>query len=162
MHLMQYNGIKFEVEEDNLLRSKFGFRDSRMDMGFTKKDNWPFLIVDSSSEIIDSAVVQGKDGIIEYFAEQGLIADNRNHSAYEKQGLEFVDFTAIPMFQLLASPLKGNIQFYFSSKHFRYASVSYEASKILMRYIWKINSAVYSYIAGRRFRKENRDKVKNR
>lgn len=162
MHIMQYNQIMFHLEEDNILRSKLGLRDIRKDMGFTKNDTWPFLIVDSSSESIETAAIQGKDNIMDYFQTQGLMTDVRTHSAYETQGLAWVEDKAIPAFDLLKSTLRGRFQFNFTSKSFRYSQPSLEASKILSKYIWKIYRTFYFHLKSFKTRREVRDQIKNR
>lgn len=162
MHLMQFNQILFYIEEDNILRSKFGFKDSRYAMGYSKKDNWPFLIVDSSSEEIDTASLQGKDSIIQYFQEQKLMGDVKNHSAYEKQGLKWVEETAIPAYNLLKSTFKGRFQYSFTSKNFRFGRIQYEGSKIISSYLWKILKVFYFYFKDASLRKEYRDLLKHR
>lgn len=60
-------------------------------MGYTKNDLWPFLIIDSSTEMLDTTEVQGKDAIIKYFQEKGLMQDVKSHSAYEKQGFAWIE-----------------------------------------------------------------------
>lgn len=107
-------------------------------MGFTKNDYWPFLIVDSSTEMVYTTEVQGKDDIIKYFLDLGLIRDYCTHSAYEKQGLQWINDKAIPVYDLLKHTLRGKLQYYFTSKNFRYQKSSYEASVILRGYLWKL------------------------
>lgn len=155
-------GSRFNVDEDILVRSQIGFTDNRKHMGFHKTDHWPFLTVDSSSEFIMNTALQGKDSIIDFFAEEGLIADFRQHSAYEKQGIEWIDTRAIDMFKLITSTFRGKFQFYFTTKHFRYAAHTFEARVILLRYFWKLYSSFYWYIRDRKFRKQHREDIKDR
>lgn len=162
MHIMQYNQILFYLEEDNILRSKLGLRDLRKDMGFSKNDYWPFLVVDSSSEMLDTAGIQGKDNIIEYFVNHGLMRNVRTHSAFETQGLEWIEKKAIPSFDLLKSTFKGKFQFYFTSKNFRYARTTTEASAILRNYLWKIVRAFYFHFKEYSKRKQIRSEIKDR
>lgn len=108
---MQYYQILFYLEEDNIMKSLLGRRDIRKDMGFAKDDRWPFLVVDSSTDDLDTATVQGKDAIVEYFRQHKLMGDDRAHSAYEKQGLQWVQESAIPAYELIKYTFKGRLQF---------------------------------------------------
>lgn len=159
---MQYNQILFHLEEDNCLWSKIGLRDIRKDMGFSKDDKWPFLLVDSSTPNLPTADLQGKDNIVKYFTEINLMTDVMNHSGYEKQGLSFVTEKAIPAFELLKLTLKGLLQFYFTSKNFRYSKVTFQYRIIQKSFIWKIFKSFYYYIAKFSIRWSNRENVKQR
>jgi hypothetical protein len=162
MHLMQFNQILFYIEEDNILRSKLGFKDSRYAMGYSKKDNWPFLIVDSSSEQINSTSLQGKESIIQYFQEQKIMGEVKNYSVYEKQGLEWIEETAIPAYNLLKSTFRGRFQYSFTSKNFRYGKIQYEGSRIISAYLWKILKTFYFYFKDTSLRREYKDLLKHR
>ena len=162
MHILQYYQILFHLEEDNWLRSKFGFRDIRKDMGFSKEDKWPFLIVDSSTPSLPSTELQGKDSIIQYFKEINLMSDVMKHSGYEKQGLTFIIEKAIPAFDLLKSTLKGNIQFYLTTKNFRYARSTLQSKEVLRKFLWKVFKSFYYYSLNLPNRFSNNARIKER
>ena len=162
MHILQYNQVVFHIEEDNTLRSKIGITDIRKEMGFSKQDLWPFLIVDSSSNFIDTGEVQGKDFIVEFFMNQGLLHDIRTHSAYEKQGVDWINLRAIPAYELLKATFKGKFQYYFVSKNFAHSKTSIEAGKILREYLWKFYKPFHFHITEIKQRRGMKEEIKNR
>lgn len=74
-----------QIEEDNF------FGHSRKDMGFQKTDNYPLLLIDSSSAEMPPAELSEKDAILTFLFNNGLIGSYKTYSAFEKQGLEFVE-----------------------------------------------------------------------
>ena len=83
--ILNYFGFPFELEEDNL------FAHSRKDMGFSKDDNYPLLVMDSSSDDMPARDVAEKNPILSYLANVGLIGEFKTRSAWEGQGLEFLE-----------------------------------------------------------------------
>lgn len=79
LHIMQYYGVDFSVEEDNILKPAI-----RKEMGFSKEDDWPLMTVNSTSEVISTQEVVGKNRILEVLGEAGLVGDHMQHSAYEQ------------------------------------------------------------------------------
>ncbi|CAI2372762.1 unnamed protein product [Moneuplotes crassus] len=161
-HILQANQVEFHVEEDNTLRSKIGLTDIRKEMGFGKDDQWPFLIVDSSTDMLDTAEVQGKDNIVRYFLDLGLLKDVKTYSAYESQGIDWINQTAVPAYNLMKHTLRGKFQYYFVSKNFLHMKVSIEAGKILRNYLWKFYKPLHYHITERRDRKGLKEEIQNR
>ena len=60
VHVLNYFGFPFAVEEDNF------FRSSRKEMGFAPDDSYPFLVINSSSEEMPEADLASKDGILSF------------------------------------------------------------------------------------------------
>ena len=85
VHVLNYYGFPFKTEEENF------FRHSRKDFGFTADDDYPFLVINSSSEEMPEAYIASKDGILTFLFNQGLIGSYKSHSVYEKQGLEMIE-----------------------------------------------------------------------
>lgn len=83
--ILNYFGFPIEVEEEN------AFGHSKKDMGFHKDDPYPCLLIDSSSEEMPSAELSEKTRILAYLYNQGLIGNYKNHSPWEKSGLDFID-----------------------------------------------------------------------
>lgn len=83
--IMNYFGFPCEVEEDN------AFGHSKKDMGFGKNCRYPCLVIDSSSESMPSTELSEKDSILPYLFNAGLIGNYKNHSPWEKSGLEFIE-----------------------------------------------------------------------
>mmetsp|Transcript_21850 Transcript_21850/g.19389 ORF Transcript_21850/g.19389 Transcript_21850/m.19389 type:complete len:239 (+) Transcript_21850:389-1105(+) len=162
MHIMQYNQVIFSIEEDNALRSKIGLRDIRKEMGFTKQDTWPFLLVDSSSPVIDTADIQGKDSIVEFFIDQGLLYDVKTHSAYEKQGIDWISTRALSAFELLKATFRGKFQYYFVSKNFAHSTSGIEGAKIVRSFMWKMYKPLHYHITEIKERRGRKDEIKNR
>lgn len=131
-------------------------------MGFGKDDQWPFLIIDSSTELLDTGEIQGKDSIVEYFVARDLIQDVKTHSAYEKQGIEWVVDRAIPAYDLLKSNLRGKYQYYFVSKGMAYRKPTIEAGTIVREALWKFYKPLHYHVMDYRIRKTLREEIKNR
>jgi len=70
-HVLNYFGFPFNVEEDNVLRPKI-----KREMGFGEGDEYPLMIVDSSSEHIDSADLVQSPQILKFLRGQELIGDH--------------------------------------------------------------------------------------
>jgi len=82
MHILNYFQFKLNIEEDNILWPQI-----KNEMGFHKEDTFPVMLVESSTEQIESVDLQG-DQILLHLRNKNLIGDHRTHSAKEKQGLE--------------------------------------------------------------------------
>ena len=78
VHLLNYFGFPFDVEEDNF------FKHSRKDFGFAPDAQYPMLVINSSSEEMPEADISSKDDILSFLFNQGLIGNYRTHSVYEK------------------------------------------------------------------------------
>ena len=60
VNVLNYYGFPFKTEEENF------WKHSRKDFGFTKDDQYPFLVINSSSEAMPEADIASKDGILTF------------------------------------------------------------------------------------------------
>ncbi len=79
LYIMNFFRVEFSDEEDNIL-----WPEVRKEVGFSRDDEWPLLLIDSSSEKIPTTECVGAWHIIEVLGSHGFIGDVSNHSAREK------------------------------------------------------------------------------
>jgi hypothetical protein len=81
VNILNYYGFPINLEEDNLMTNE-----AKKEMGFSKEMNYPFLVIDSSTDEMPPADLSEKDEILTFLHNAGLIGSYRTHSAFEKQG----------------------------------------------------------------------------
>lgn len=76
--VLNYFSFPMEVNED-------GYKSAvRREMGFSKDDSYPILLIDSSSEEMPSVELTEKENILSFLFNKRLIGSYKHHSAYEK------------------------------------------------------------------------------
>ena len=60
---------------------------ARKEMGFSKEDSYPLLVINSSDPNMPPVDVASRDGVLTYLFNSGFIGSYQSHSAIEKQGL---------------------------------------------------------------------------
>jgi hypothetical protein len=84
--------------------------------------------------------------ILSYLQSVSLIGDYRTHSAWEAQGLEFVDTTVVPAIEDVYRDFQPLWQFYLTPKHFKKGNMTVEAGVFLRNYLWKLYKTFYFYL----------------
>ena len=85
MNVLNYYGFPFHIEEDNTFRQF-----NKLEMGFSKEDHYPVMMIDSSTSEMPPADLIQKDQILAHLHNSGLIGSYKSQSAFEKQGLLIV------------------------------------------------------------------------
>lgn len=111
--ILNYFNFPMEVEEDTL----DGI--SRKEMGFKKDDAYPLLVIDSSSAEMPSASLSHRDNILTFLFNRSIIGTYKQHSVYEKQGLEFAEAQLKPALENLLLDFRSLSQMYLVSKNFK-------------------------------------------
>ena len=76
--VLNYFSFPMEVNED-------GYKSFvRKEMGFSKDDSYPILLIDSSSEEMPSVELSEKENILSFLFNKQIIGSYKQHSAYEK------------------------------------------------------------------------------
>lgn len=78
-NILRYYQLEFELLEDNKFRPFF-----RQRWGFSKEDEYPLLIVESNSKLINASDASGKNSILTILKEHGFIGEIYKNSVYEK------------------------------------------------------------------------------
>ena len=75
--VLNYFSFPMEVNED-------GYKTVvRKEMGFSKDDPYPILLIDSSSEDMPSVELTEKENILSFLFNKQIIGSYKHHSAYE-------------------------------------------------------------------------------
>ena len=94
------------------------------------------MLVDSSTDEMPNCELTTQHQILSYLQSQSLIGDYRSHSAYESQGLNFVEEAILPVIEDIYKGFRQNFQFYMTPKHFkRSIMTSKEAGVYLREYL---------------------------
>ncbi|TNV77646.1 hypothetical protein FGO68_gene3438 [Halteria grandinella] len=141
LHVLKYFDFPVNVEEDNVLRPLV-----KKDMGFQKDDQYPLLLIDSSSEEMPQCELTTQHQILTYLQSVSLIGDHKTHSAWETQGLDFVDRKVGPVIEAIFRDLRPMWQFYMTPKHFKKGNITMEPGVFLRNYMWKVYKAFHFYI----------------
>lgn len=112
-NILNYFGFPFNVEEEDFMRS------SRKAFEFSKTDAYPYLVMNSSHEEMPNADLSGLETILSFLFNNGLISNYRSYSAYEQQGLDFVEGKLEPAIHELRSDWRTLAQFHMRPKHFK-------------------------------------------
>lgn len=90
-------------------------------MGFSKEDEYPLLMIDSSSKEMSAADQVGKENILSHLHQLKLIGPYKSFSAYEKVGLKFVEEDFEPVLDDIFRNFIPIINFYMAPKMFRHS-----------------------------------------
>ena len=113
MNVLNYYGFPFHIEEDNTFR-----QGNKLEMGFSKEDYYPVMMIDSSTAEMPPADLIQKDHILSHLHNLGLIGSHKSHSAFEKQGLQAMyDGVEVPLADVFTE-FRPHMQFYLQPKHF--------------------------------------------
>ncbi len=86
--ILNYFGFPYAVEQEmsfnGITAKEFGYK-SAADV------TWPLLVINSSSPEMPDGQYESKQEIIRFLVQNRLIMDPRSHSAYENQGLAFLE-----------------------------------------------------------------------
>ena len=115
-------------------------------MGFQKDDQYPCLLVDSSSDVIPSADKSSLADILDFLRKQNFISDHRSHSAKEKQTLYHIEEHVSPLMNQLLLPFKRRLQFYSVPKHFKSVKLKWELSDYARNYSTKTRKLFGNYL----------------
>lgn len=145
INVLNYYGFPHEVEEDNPLGH------SRKDMGFEKTAEYPLLMIDSNTEDMPAADLVGKHEILRYLYSNQLIGDYMSRSAWESQGLDWVDEHVQPAIEDIFRDWRAIVQFYSQLKHFRMANINrLQPAQQVYKYLAKMYKAVVVHTAERK------------
>ena len=93
------------------------------------------MLIDSSSNEMPNAELTTQHQILTFLQSASLIGDHRTHSAYEKQGLQFVNDNIGPSIEAIYHSLRPLYQFYLTPKNFKSAHMIVEANVFLRSYL---------------------------
>ena len=86
LNILNYYGFPLnKVEEEDFVGN------SRKAFDFSKTDEYPFLIINSSHEDMPECDLTGRQNILTFLYNNSLIGRYRSYSAFEDQGLDFVN-----------------------------------------------------------------------
>lgn len=114
--VLNYFNFPCEVEEDTLQGI------IRKEMGFKKDDDYPILLIDSSTPEMPSAQLSSKENILTFLFNKSVIGTYKSHSVYEKQGLAFVNEQMAPAIENLFLDIRRIAQLYLVNKNFKQSS----------------------------------------
>ena len=78
LNVLNYCGFPINVEEDNFWET------TKKDFGFSKHDEYPFLVIDSSHEEMPGCELTGKEHILSYLFNKSLIGTYKSYGVYEQ------------------------------------------------------------------------------
>ena len=78
INILNYFHFPYNVEEDNHFK-----RQLAQEFGFSKDDQYPMLIINSSSKDMPHGETSSKDAILAHLFNHKLIGNYKSHSAYE-------------------------------------------------------------------------------
>lgn len=117
--VLNYYSFPVNYEED--LRGQH-----RKDWGFDKNDDYPMLVIDSSEVGIPSCELSGFEQITTWLFNNKLIGPAKSYSAYERQGLAFVEQTFEPALDDIYRLFIPMLQFYAQPKCFAETNILYD------------------------------------
>ena len=132
VNILNYFGFPIAVEEDDFWGS------SRKDFQFSKTDEYPFLIIDSSHDEMPSCELTNRENILSFLFNKSLIGSYKSYSAYEQQGLDFLDLKLIPAVDEMLRDWRTLGQFHMKPKHFKQGKMSIEGHTNVKRYLYKL------------------------
>ncbi len=145
VNILHYFGFPFNVEEEEY-RGQV-----RKEFGFSKDDQYPLLMIDSSSPDMQAQDQVGKEAILSHLYKLNLIGLYMSHSAYEKVGLRFCEEEFEPALDDIFRQLWPTLQFYSAVKMFRTAK--FDQTKpvtALAGQVWKLKKAFGHYLRERK------------
>ena len=132
LNILNYFGFPIHVEEEDWWRT------SRKQFDFAKDDEYPFLVINSSHEDMPECEVAGREQLLTFLFNSGLIGTYRNYGPYEQQGLEFVEQKLQPAVDDVMKGWKALAQFHMVPKHFRQSKMSIEGHTNAKLYLHKL------------------------
>lgn len=78
LNILNYFGFPIAVEEEDFWGS------SRKDFSFSKTDEYPFLVINSSHDEMPSCDLANRDNILSFLFNKSLIGTYRSYGAYEQ------------------------------------------------------------------------------
>ena len=78
LNILNYFGFPINVEEEDF------WQGSRKDFQFSKHDEYPFLVINSSHEEMPGCELSGREPILSWLFNKSLIGAYRNYSPYER------------------------------------------------------------------------------
>ena len=106
VYILNYFGFGVEIEMENI--RKKGMKE----MGFSKEDSYPFLIINSSDVNMPPVQLSSKDAILAHLFNNGFIGSYKTQSAFEKQGLLMVQEVFEPAVEDLMTDWKTLLNFH--------------------------------------------------
>ena len=85
LNILNYFGFPINVEEEDF------FRNARKQFDFSKTDEYPFLIINSSHEDMPECDLAGRENILSFLFNSSLLGTYKTYGAFESQGLDFVN-----------------------------------------------------------------------
>lgn len=85
LNIINYFGFPINVEEEDWWRT------SRKQFDFGMDDEYPYLVINSSHEDMPECEIAGREQLLAFLFNSGLIGTYRTYGAYEQQGLDFVE-----------------------------------------------------------------------
>jgi len=132
LNILNYFGFPIHVEEEDFWGS------SRKDFSFSKTDEYPFLVINSSHEEMPNVDLAGRENILAFLYNKSLIGTYRSYGAYEQQGLDWVETNLEPAVNELLKDWKTLAQFHMRPKHFKQGKMSIEGHTNVKRYLFKL------------------------
>mmetsp|Transcript_24205 Transcript_24205/g.37267 ORF Transcript_24205/g.37267 Transcript_24205/m.37267 type:complete len:203 (-) Transcript_24205:226-834(-) len=140
VNILNYFGFPINVEEDNILRQTV-----KKEMGFTKEDPYPVMIIDSAIDSLPEADLNELNTILGFLKDHDLIGDVNSHSAKEAATMrDFLLPEVEPILQAQLSSLKQKMLFYSAPRHFRQTELEREVSDFFKLYMGKL-ARIVSY-----------------
>lgn len=81
LHILNYFGFPINVEEEDY------FGSSRKAFDFSKNDEYPLLVINSSHEEMPGCDLSGQENILSFLFNTSLIGTYKSYGVYEQQGL---------------------------------------------------------------------------
>ncbi|CDW79426.1 UNKNOWN [Stylonychia lemnae] len=113
-HILRYYDFPINIEEDNILKQEV-----KKEMGFRKDDQYPLLLIDSSSNEMPSCELTTQYQITSF--------------------LEFLDQNVTPLIEDIYKDFRPLMQFYLHPKHFKKANIVQEPGIFLRSYLSKMS-----------------------
>ena len=95
------------------------------------------LVINSSLEEMPGADLAGREAILSYLFNKKLIGTYRSYSAYEQQGLDWIEEKLRPATEEMLKDWRTLAQFHMVPKHFRQGRLSIEGHNNIKIYFFK-------------------------
>ena len=132
LNILNYHGFPINVEEEDFWGT------SRKDFQFSKTDEYPFLVINSSHDEMPSVDLAGRESILAFLYNKSLIGTYRSYGAYEQQGLDWLETNLAPAVDEMMKDWRTLAQFHMRPKHFRQGKMSIEGHTNIKVYLYKL------------------------
>ena len=132
LNIINYFGFPINVEEEDWWRT------SRKQFDFGVDDEYPYLVINSSHEDMPECEIAGREQLLAFLFNSGLIGTYRTYGAYEQQGLDFVEERLQPAVDDVMKSWMALAQFHMVPKHFKQSKMSIEGHTNAKLYFHKL------------------------